>query len=63
MTTQTAAFAIANAADTTLFWSNADGWVATGYDTFTALERETLPLPLGGAWTTAPRSSSAPMSM
>ena len=35
-----------------VYWSNALGWVdLDSADTFSALERETLNLPMGGFWT------------
>lgn len=33
-----------------LCWSNFDGWVEENYDTFSDEEKETLTLPIGGAW-------------
>lgn len=49
-----AVLAIANCADSSLFWSNARGWTPVEFDTFTGLERETLRPPAGGVWTVAP---------
>ena len=47
-------FVIVNAAN--LYWSNANGWNSIETATvFTALERDTLRLPLGGMWMISPR--------
>ena len=46
-------YIIVNAAN--LYWSNQDGWTNLSCaDTFSALERETLRLPLGGMWAIKP---------
>jgi hypothetical protein len=43
-------YIIVNIADNELCWSNSDGWVVEGYDTFTEFERANLSLPIDGAW-------------
>ena len=44
-------YVIKNIEDDQLFWSNALGWVDSDQeDRFTQAERESLSLPIGGAW-------------
>lgn len=45
---------IRNVDDPELCWSNEDGWVTETYDTFTDEEKNTLRLPIGGAWEMVP---------
>jgi len=44
---------IKNETDSELAWSNAWGWCDVDFDTFTDEERNTLNLPIGGAWVAA----------
>lgn len=47
---------IVNVNDPELCWNQQDGWQTEDYDTFNEEERETLRLPLEGAWERVPWS-------
>ena len=47
-------YIIVNLSDDALAWSNANGWTEDTFDTFTQGERDTLDLPMGGAWVQVP---------
>lgn len=45
---------IFNTEEPELCWSNTDGWVEEGFDTFDDHEKQTLNLPIGGDWLSVP---------